>query len=113
VETNNKHQYDEILNKDKTFKKVENECHGIVAQIKRMNEQIVVMDREKEKYGITAAQANAKYFHTLEEIKLKDSLMAEFHKKNLESESRLKQQQNLYEAVRTDRNMQCKALAET
>ena len=47
-----------------------------------------------------AAQANAKYFHALEEIKLKDNLISEFQKKNIETQAKLKQQQNLYETVR-------------
>ena len=37
-----------------------------------------------------AAKANAKYFHSLEEIKLKDNLIQEFQKKNLETEAKLK-----------------------
>ena len=36
------------------------------------------------------AKANAKYFHSLEEIKLKDNLISEFQKKNLETEAKLK-----------------------
>lgn len=55
-------------------------------------------------------QANGKYFFSLEEIKLKDNLISEFQKKNIETEAKLKQQQNLYEAVRSDRNLYSKNL---
>ena len=71
------------------------------------------LDKEKEKYGIQASQANAKYFHCLEDIKLKDNLISEFQKKNVETETKLKSQQKLYEAVRSDRNLYSKQLTET
>ena len=49
----------------------------------------------------------------LEEVKLKNNLIAELQKKNLEAEARLKQQQNLCEAVRSDRNLYSKNLIES
>lgn len=55
-----------------------------------MAKKIVLLEKEKEKYGINAAQANAKYAQSLEEIKLKDNLISEFQKKNLEMELKLK-----------------------
>ncbi len=44
---------------------------------------------------------------------MKDNLISEFQKKNIETENKLKQQQNLYEAVRSDRNLYSKQLTET
>jgi hypothetical protein len=64
---------------------------GIKKEIERLNNQKKNLEKEKEKYGIQAAQANAKYFHSLEEIKLKDNLISEFQKKNIETEAKLKQ----------------------
>ena len=81
--------------------------------LEQMEKKIDDLEKEKEKYGMQAAQANAKYFHSLEEIKLKDNLISEFQKKNIETEAKLKQQQNLYEAVRSDRNLYSKQLTET
>ena len=49
----------------------------------------------------------------MEEIKLKDNLISEFQKKTQETESKLKQQQKLYEAVRSDRNEYSRQLTET
>ena len=45
-------------------------------------------------------------------MKLKNNLITKLQKKNIEAESRLKQQQNLYEAVRSDRNLYSKNLLE-
>lgn len=57
--------------------------------------------------------ANAKYLQTLEEIKLKGNLISEYQKKNIETENKLKEQQQLYENVRSDRNTYSKSLSET
>ncbi len=70
------------------------------------------MEKDKQKYGIEASQANAKYYQCLEQVKLKNNLITKLQKKNIEAEGRLKQQQNLYEAVRSDRNLYSKNLIE-
>ena len=46
-------------------------------------------------------------------IKLKEQEIFELKKRVAESESRLKQQQSLYEAVRSDRNLYSKNLIES
>ena len=48
----------------------------------------------------------------VEEVKLKKNLIGELKKENIEYEAKLKQQQNLYEAVRSDRNLFNKNLIE-
>lgn len=52
-----------------------NEINAIKKEIDRKNKKINILEREKEKYGMVAAKAKAKYFHSLEEIKLKDNLI--------------------------------------
>jgi len=49
----------------------------------------------------------------VEEVKLKMNLISELKKENIEFEGKLKQQQNLYEQVRSDRNLYSKNLIET
>jgi len=58
-------------------------------------------------------KALQKFHHLQEELKLKDNLISEFQKKTQETESKLKQQHQLYEAVRSDRNLYSKNLTET
>ena len=48
----------------------------------------------------------------IEEVKLKKNLISELKKENIDFESKLKTQQNLYEAVRSDRNLYSKNLVE-
>ena len=73
---------------------------------------IYQLEKDKQKYGIEASQANAKYYQCLEQVKLKNNLITKLQKKYIEAEGRLKQQQNLYEAVRSDRNLYSKNLLE-
>jgi hypothetical protein len=68
-------------------------------------------ERLSKKYGKQSALSNSKYLHSLEEIKLKGNLISEYQKKNVETETRLKEQQRLYEAVRSDRNTYSKNLS--
>jgi len=44
----------------------------------------------------------------VEEVKLKKNLITELKKENMEYEAKMKQQQNLYEAVRAERNLYSK-----
>ena len=113
IENVNKKQGEEITVLDKELKDYDNEIGDLNKDLEQMEKKIDDLEKEKEKYGMQAAQANAKYFHSLEEIKLKDNLISEFQKKNIETEAKLKQQQNLYEAVRSDRNLYSKQLTET
>ena len=62
-------------------------------------------------YGKKAASALAKYQQSLEEIKLKGNLISEYQKKNIETENRYKEQQQLYENVRSTRNNYSKQLS--
>lgn len=48
----------------------------------------------------------------LEEVKLKKNLVSELKKETVELEAKLKQQQNLYEAVRSEKNLYSKNLLE-
>lgn len=48
----------------------------------------------------------------MEDIKVREMQIFDYRKKIAESETKLKQQQNLYEAVRSDRNLYSKNLVE-
>lgn len=48
----------------------------------------------------------------MEGIKVREMQIFDYRKKIAESETKLKQQQNLYEAVRSDRNLYSKNLVE-
>lgn len=48
----------------------------------------------------------------MKDIKIREMQIIDYSKKIVESENKLKQQQNLYEAVRSDRNLYSKNLVE-
>lgn len=77
-----------------------------------MYKQIYDLEKDREKYGMEASEATAKYLIALQEVKAKQMRIMDLQKKIAEGESKLKQQQNLYEAVRSDRNLYSKHLIE-
>lgn len=105
--------FDLMKIKENTLKNLQNEINGLKAHVKRQRAQIQQLVGEREKYDKEATQATQKFMTALEEAKLQDLQIASLQQKIVESESRLKQQQNLYEAVRTDRNVYSKQLIES
>ena len=59
-----------------------------------------------------AAAASRRGLAALEEVKYNDVKVTEIQRKILDSNARLKQQQNLYEQVRSERNLYSKQLLE-
>lgn len=74
--------------------------------------QIYRLEKERDKFSLEASKANANLMQMVEEVKLKANLISELKKENIEFEGKLKQQQTLYEAVRSDRNLYSKNLIE-
>lgn len=105
--------FDLMKIKENTMKNLENEINGLKTQVKKQRAQIQQLVGDREKYEREAAQATQKFMTSLEEAKLQELQVVSLQQKIVESESRLKQQQNLYEAVRTDRNLYSKQLIES
>jgi chromosome segregation ATPase len=82
------------------------------AEAQKQRQVIYGLEKEREKYGQQASDATAKYMQALEEVKVREGTIAELQKKIQESDAKLKQQQNLYEQVRSDRNLYSKNLIE-
>jgi chromosome segregation ATPase len=66
------------------------------------------VEKERDSYSQDANKANANLMQMVEEVKLKKNLITELKKENMEYEAKMKQQQNLYEAVRAERNLYSK-----
>merc|ERR1711865_239810 len=71
------------------------------------------LEKERERFGAEASDAGAKFVAALEEVKLREMTILDLQKKIAEGDARLKQQQNLYEAGRSDRNLYSKSLIES
>lgn len=93
-------------------KKLENQNKGYEIESIKLNNQIRDLQKQQAKYGAEASTAHARFYQTVEELKIKNSIIDELQKKNVDLENKLKHQQNLYEAVRSDRNLYSKNLLE-
>ena len=109
----NEDQKNEEQKVEKESQKLLRDQGALKKEISVLEDTIRRLEEEKKKRGKEATQANAKYYILLEEIKLKDNLISEFQKKNLETEARLKNQQSLYEKVQRERSTYAKNLNDT
>merc|ERR1712078_629917 len=91
---------------------MEMEMQSYKGENQKQRKMIFQLEKEREKYGAEASEAMSKYMQAQEEVKLRDLTIVNLRKKIHEAETRLKQQQNLYEAVRSDRNLYSKNLIE-
>ncbi|OQR90419.1 hypothetical protein THRCLA_09351, partial [Thraustotheca clavata] len=98
---------------ENTLKNLENEINGYKQNVKKQREMIQQLVTDRDRYDKEAEMANRKYRTALEEAKLQDLQVVSLQDKINEGEIRLKQQQNLYEAVRSDRNLYSKSLIES
>ena len=105
-------QMDLVKVNENTRKNLEQEISGYKAEAQRQGQIINSLEREREKYGAEVSNASAKYLQALEEVKMRKMTIIDLQKKIVEGESKLRQQQNLYEAVRSDRNLYSKNLIE-
>lgn len=104
---------DEEIMKKNEARKINNEVKSSKKEIAKLKQLIYQLKRDEDKYSLEASTAYSKYSTTLEQVKFKHSMINQLQKDNLEAEAKLKQQQNLYEAVRSDRNIYSKTLLES
>jgi len=110
--TDTRTQQDLVKMQEASKKTMEMEMASYKSENQKQRKMIFQLEKEREKYGAEASEAMSKYISAQEEVKLRDLTIVNLRKKIHEAETRLKQQQNLYEAVRSDRNLYSKNLIE-
>lgn len=90
-----------------------NEQKILEEEVFHCKNQIGNLVAEKEKFEHEIEIANQQYYTALEELKLQELQIQELQKKMHDDQSKLKTKQNLYEAVRSDRNLYSKQLVES
>ena len=105
-------QTDLVKINENTKKNLEQELQGYRGEAQKQNKLIWQLEKERDKYGADSGEATSKYLQALEEVKLREMAIVDLQKTIAEGENKLKQQQNLYEAVRSDRNLYSKNLIE-
>ncbi|VDK38791.1 unnamed protein product [Taenia asiatica] len=73
---------------------------------------ISVLENERDHYLREASNYTQKVLNLMEEVKFREMQIFDFRKKIAETQTKLKQQENLYEAVKSDRNLYSKNLIE-
>ncbi|KAF0691331.1 Aste57867_17419 [Aphanomyces stellatus] len=104
---------DDVKTNERIAKNLEAELNGYKQEATKQRKLIYQLEKEREKYGIEASEQRNLVLQAQEEIKLKDMRILEMQKKVTEGDGKLKQQQQLYEAVRSDRNLYSKNLIES
>lgn len=81
-------------------------------QAQKQRKIIYQLEKERDRYINEASDLTQKVLQHMEEVKVREMSIFDYKKKIAEAETKLKQQQNLYEAVRSDRNLYSKNLIE-
>jgi len=95
---------------ENTKKNLEREIAGYTSEAQRQAKALYALETQREKLASEASAMRAKYLEALEEMKLREAENVDLLKQIADGESKLRQQQNLYEGVRADRNMYSKNL---
>eukprot|EP00164_Ancoracysta_twista_P002083 GFYU01002746.1.p1 GENE.GFYU01002746.1~~GFYU01002746.1.p1 ORF type:complete len:871 (-),score=408.33 GFYU01002746.1:57-2669(-) len=106
-------QIDLVKVNENTRRNLEQEIQGYKIEAQKQRKMIYQLEKEREKYSKESSEATIKYLQAMEEVKIRDMVILDLQKKITEGEAKLKQQQNLYEAVRSDRNLYSKNLIES
>jgi chromosome segregation ATPase len=94
-------------------KNLADEINTFKASIREKRHTIDQLVAERQRHEAEADSYRSKYADRVEELKLQEFEVGDLQQKIVSSAARLKQQQNLYEAVRSDRNVYSKNLIET
>ena len=93
-------------------KTLEQEIAGYRSEASKQSKAIFALEQEREKVANEASATTAKFLEALEEVKMREMAMTDLQKSIADGNAKLKAQQSMYEAVRTDRNMYSKNLLE-
>ncbi|XP_052400736.1 cilia- and flagella-associated protein 58 [Carassius gibelio] len=97
---------------EQSKKSLEQEILNYRDEAQKQRKIIYQLEKERDRYINEASELTKKVLENIEDIKLKEMHIFEYKKRIAEAETKLKQQQNLYEDVRTERNLFSKNLIE-
>ena len=92
---------------------LEQEITQYKEEAQKQRKIIYQLEKERDRYISEASDLTQKVLQNMEDIKVREMQIFDYKKKIAEAETKLKQQQNLYEAVRSDRNLYSKNLIES
>uniref|UniRef100_A0AAY4F012 Cilia- and flagella-associated protein 58 central coiled coil domain-containing protein n=1 Tax=Denticeps clupeoides TaxID=299321 RepID=A0AAY4F012_9TELE len=93
---------------EQTKKNLDQEISNYRNEAQKQRNIIFQLEKERDRYINQASNLTHKVLQHMEDIKVKEMQIFDYRKKLAEAETNLKQQQNLYEVVRADRNLYSK-----
>lgn len=97
---------------EQSKKNLEQEIQNYKEEAQKQRKIIYQLEKERDRYINEASDLTQKVLQHMEDVKVREMQIFDYKKKIAEAETKLKQQQNLYEAVRSDRNLYSKNLIE-
>ncbi|KAJ8317337.1 hypothetical protein KUTeg_005241 [Tegillarca granosa] len=98
---------------ESSIKTLEQDIQNYKEEAQKQRKIIYQLEKERDRYINEASDLTQKVLSHMEDVKTREMEIFEYKKKIAEAETKLKQQQNLYEAVRSDRNLYSKNLIES
>lgn len=98
---------------EQSKKNLEQEIQNYKEEAQKQRKIIYQLEKERDRYINEASDLTQKVLQHMEDVKVREMQIFDYKKKIAEAETKLKQQQNLYEAVRSDRNLYSKNLIES
>ncbi|XP_017780088.1 PREDICTED: cilia- and flagella-associated protein 58-like [Nicrophorus vespilloides] len=93
-------------------RKLESDIDNHVIETRKQNKQISYLEKERDRLLEEELDLTKKIEDTLDEVKLKKNQIYELKKTQAENENKLRMQQNMFDAVRADKNALQKSLQE-
>jgi hypothetical protein len=106
-------QYSTLKLSEQNKRNLEQEISGYKDEAQKMRKIIYTLEKERDNKSAELSQFVQELNEKTEEIKMKDVIIFDSKKKIADVERKLKEQQTLYESVRTDRNVYSKNLLES
>ncbi|XP_026787942.2 cilia- and flagella-associated protein 58 [Pangasianodon hypophthalmus] len=98
---------------EQTKKMLDQEILNYRDEAQKQRKIIFQLEKERDRYINEASELTQKVLLNMEELKVREMEIFEYKKKIAEAETKLKQQQNLYEAIRAERNNYSKNLLDS
>ncbi|KAL3864718.1 hypothetical protein ACJMK2_006491 [Sinanodonta woodiana] len=98
---------------EQSKKNLEQEIQNYKEEAQKQRKIIYQLEKERDRYINEASDLTQKVLQHMEDVKVREMQIFDYKKKIAEADTKLKQQQNLYEAVRSDRNLYSKNLIES
>lgn len=92
AEDENYKNKDEISNKQNEIAQLKEQGRAKQENIADLLRQIYTLEKDRDRFSHEASKANANLMQMVEEVKLKQNLISELKKENIEFEGKLKQQ---------------------